>query len=124
MGQEEVSLKQECLGKIISVTLHFIGSDLNVMIAGGDKEHIGSVSIALPRESISGEGKSATVSTYVYSGHKDDVIGNEFAKVLSAKLQCKVVVCCGIHYDNIDKDRLEIIVNTCNELLINVQRRL
>ncbi len=124
MEQGEIRLQRECLGSMISVTLHFSGRDLNVVIAGGDKEHIGSVSIAAPRESLSGEGKSATVSTYVYSGHKDDVVGNEFAQVLCKKLQCKVVVCCGIHYDNIDQEKLNMIVNTCNELLINVMKRI
>ena len=124
LEQEQIKLQQECLGKIITVTLSFVGRDLNVIIAGGDKEHIGSVSIAVPRESLTGEGKSATVSSYVYTGHKDDVIGNEFAKALCTKLQCKVVVCCGIHYDDVEMVKLKMITDTCKELLNSVIRML
>ncbi len=120
MEQGQIRLWQECLGKTITVMLNFVGRDLNVVIAGGDKEHIGSVSIAVPRESLTGDGKSATVSTFVYTGHKDDVVGNEFAKCLCTRLQCRVVVCCGIHYDGAEKDELQEVVRVSKILLEQV----
>ncbi len=124
MGREQIRLWRECLGKTITVALHFVGGDLNVVITGGDKEHIGSVSIAAPRESLTGDGKSSTVSTFVYTGHKDDVVGNEFAKCLCTQLQCRVVVCCGIHYDDVDTEKLNAVMEACRKLLDDVTKKL
>lgn len=88
----------------LHVKLHVekMGEDLCVTICGGDRPHIGSIAIADPRESLSGDGSiSATVSTFNFTGHKDDVVANRIAFALSAKQNCRVVVLCGLHYNSI-----------------------
>lgn len=85
----------------ILVRAERMGRDICVQISGGDSPHIGSVSIAEPRNSLDGSGRgAATVSTYNYVGHKDHFVSDPVAEKLSAALQCRVVVLCGIHYDN------------------------
>ncbi len=105
----------------ITIEMTALGADLNVVIAGGEKPHIGSVSMAVPRESLSGTGRSATVSTYVYTGHKDDVIGNMYAETLCIKYNCKVVVTCGIHYDHIDNDGIRQVYAEMKKVLEEIE---
>ncbi|MGL5511886.1 MAG: hypothetical protein ACRDBM_01430 [Sporomusa sp.] len=91
-------------GVNLRVCAVWAGSDLCVVITGGDCPHIGSISIGIPRPSLRQGGTlSATVSTFNMEGHKDDHIGNLFAHRLSAEFSCKTVVTCGIHVDNADE---------------------
>ena len=84
------------------------GRDLNVTVTGGSSPHIGSVSLAVPRPSLRGDGStSATVSTLNLTGHKDGELGDEFARALSSVLNCVTVVTCGVHTDGLDAAGIE-----------------
>lgn len=87
----------------VQVHAEKMGEDLCVTICGGDRAHIGSVAIAEPRESMSGDGlMSSTVSTFNFTGHKDDTVANRVAHELATRMGTRVVVLCGLHYDSID----------------------
>jgi len=92
------------------------GEDLCVIVTGG-MAHIGSVSMAVPRESLDGGKNSSTVSTFNFTGHKDDVIGNRFASQLCSKICHHVSVICGVHFDNCTAQMIELIIQTSDELL-------
>lgn len=111
------------LDRPIDIEITWVGEDLSVLVTGGDKPHIGSISMATPRESLTGIGQSATVSTFVYPGHKDDVVGNQFAKALCVKHGCKVVVTCGIHYKGIGLEGLKLIDQKLKQFLIETERK-
>ena len=84
----------------IHVHTEEMGDGLCVNIYGGDKAHIGSVAIAEPRPSLTGDGSiSATVSTYNCVGHKDGEVADTVAHALASRLNRRTVVVCGIHYD-------------------------
>lgn len=105
----------------ISAQAEFMGCDLCVRICGGDVPHIGSVSIAEPRESLDGSGKGATtVSTYSYVGHKDYFVSNCVAEELSAELQSRVVVICGIHYDNITPEQVDSVMVLAKQIAADI----
>lgn len=88
----------------VHVHVEEMGCHLCVTIAGGDQPHIGSVAIAEPRPSLTGDGNSSsTVSTYNFSGHKDDEVANRAAHALAARLDRRTVVLCGLHYANVDQ---------------------
>ncbi len=96
-----------------------VGDELCLIVSGGDTPHIGSVSIAVPRPSLSDPAKiSATTSTYNFVGHMDDKIGNLFAEKLAAFLNKKIVVTCGIHVNNISEDQM-VLVKSLAERLLN-----
>lgn len=91
----------------LRVQLHTeqMGNDLCITICGGDKPHIGCVAVAEPRRSLSGDGTtSATVSTFNFSGHKDDTVANAVAHRVASRLECRVVVLCGLHYDFFNRE--------------------
>lgn len=95
---------------LIHVHTETMGDGLCVNIYGGDRAHIGSVAIAEPRPSLTGDGRiSATVSTYNCVGHKDGEVADTMAQVLASRLNCRTVVVCGIHYDTVSKELFEAI---------------
>lgn len=104
-------------GKPIRAELYRIGEDYLAVIAGGDKAHAGSLSAALPYESPNGGKRSATVSTYVFPEHKDDRIGNRFAKELALVTGRHTAAVCGVHYDGLNRKEIEEILALGEELL-------
>jgi gallate decarboxylase subunit D len=86
-----------------------MGDHLLVTLSGG-KAHIGAVSLAEPNSpgnhSVS---KSASVSTLTRTNHKEDVIARNTASNISSHLGIPVLVCCGIHLDEITVDEIEDI---------------
>ncbi len=103
----------------IRVHMEEMGEELCVTISGGDRAHIGSVAIAEPRESLTGDGTaSATVSTYNFPGHKDDIIANEVARSLTSATGHRCVCLCGIHYDRFSEELYTKLL-TLQEQILN-----
>ncbi len=100
-----------------------MGEDLLIAVTGGNRPHIGCVSIGLPRPGLSGSSKtSSTVSTYNRVGHKDDVIGNRITAELCSSLNVPVVVACGIHIDNIQEHDFEVLQSLTSELICALKK--
>ena len=97
-----------------------IGQDLLVAIWGGEKAHIGAVSMAQPRPSLSDPAaRSSTASVFCFLGHKEDTLAKAAAEVLAASLNTNVVVTAGIHWDNIDQRGIEKVVRN-SEILVHM----
>ena len=98
-------------GLRVSLSVRAMGEDLCVTVCGGDRPHIGSVVIAQPRASMERENEwSATVSTYNFTGHKDDAVAAGMAHSIASALRRRVVVLCGIHYDTVTPPLLREIM--------------
>ena len=88
-----------------------IGQDFLVAIYGGEKPHIGAVSVAQPRASLKDpEIISATASVICLPGHKEDELVKAASEILSAALNTSVVVTAGIHWDNINEEGIQKII--------------
>jgi hypothetical protein len=115
------SFEKEYLGRVVRATVESVGKDLCITVTGGTG-HIGSVSIALPRPSLNKTGEnSATVSTFNVTGHLDNIIGDAFAKRMASKLNCRVAVICGIHFDDFGETAPAEIGETANLLLKDIE---
>jgi len=97
-----------------------LGEDYNISLYGGDKAHIGSVVLAIPRESLTGQGISVTSSVLNCMGHKDEVLAKMFAEKTAISKQAKVVCACGVHIDDINEEQLQNIIEMSKELLQDV----
>nr|WP_310443134.1 hypothetical protein [Tissierella sp.] len=98
----------------------FCGKDVSVCIFGGDVPHIGAVSVAVPRKSLTGDGSnSASASVICITGHKEDELARLIALRLSSKWQCNVTVSVGVHVDDAKKDDIDIIGRNIEELVRN-----
>ncbi len=101
----------------LSAEVTRIGSDLLVVISGGDKPHIGSVAVAMPRPSLQNRRvMSATSSVYNLPGHKDQVIAQRVSEVLSSRLNCNVVVTAGFHLDDISQKGVKRVLENTEKL--------
>ena len=109
-----IEITKEIFGYPITVTAKPAGSDWNVIILGGCIPHVGSVSLA---EYQSG---TVTMRTLLRDEHKDQIVGDRFARVLSGHCRCTVCVSCGIHFDSPSSEELNRIVSATEELLIEL----
>ena len=100
--------------------VRLIGRDLLFAIWGGDKPHIGAVSVARPRPSLKDPGNtSATASVICLSGHKEDELAKAASEHLAATLNTNVVVTAGIHWDNIDEEGIRMVIKN-SKILVNL----
>lgn len=85
-----------------------IGDDLQILMWGGSRPHIGCVVLASPRPSLRGDGqRSSTSSVINRSGHKDEQICRTVAEQVAAATGRTVVCSGGFHVDGIQKSQLQ-----------------
>ncbi len=104
-------------GLFIRADLIPMGKDITLAVYGGDVPHVGSVVIAQPRQSLTGNGISATSSVYNLLGHKDEEVARVFAETLAKERMCTVVCACGIHVEEISKEQIGLVRDCCGRLL-------
>ena len=90
-----------------SLTVTSVGEDIHILFSGGDRPHIGCTVMAVPRESLTGDGSiSVTSSVMNLTGHKDEAVCRELAEVWCRKTG-RVTVCTGgFHVDNITAEQI------------------
>lgn len=95
-----------------------LGDDLLLAVTGGERHHIGSASVSVPRPSLLDPSKmSSTTSTINLVGHKDNFAGDRISGQLSAALNKNVVVVCGIHVDNIGSEGIDRVLALTDRLI-------
>jgi len=100
--------------------VRLIEQDLLVAIWGGEKPHIGAVSVAQPRPSLKyPEVMSATASVICLLGHKENELAKAASEILAAALNTSVVVTAGIHWDNISKDGIQKVIKN-SQILVDL----
>lgn len=85
-----------------------IGDDLQILMWGGSRPHIGCVVLASPRPSLRGDGqRSSTSSVINRSGHKDEQICRTVAEQVAVATGRTVVCSGGFHVDGIQKSQIQ-----------------
>lgn len=93
-----------------------LGADVALAIQGGNAPHIGCTVLAIPRPSLTGHGRSATVSTLNRTGHKDDILAVPIAKTVATELDCVVSCTCGFHVDQASPQLIEQITQVADQI--------
>lgn len=102
-----------------------IGSDLLVAIWGGEKPHIGAVSVAQPRLSLKDPARiSASASVFCFVGHKEDDLAKAASQKLASALNTPVVVTAGIHWDNLNADGIQRVIQNSDRLTDQIIKKL
>lgn len=78
-------------GRPIICQVTDLDGDISVLVHGGDRSHIGAVSIA---------GPDMETLTHSFPGHKEQLITAPWAEKIAAKSGKQVCVQAGVHYDN------------------------
>ncbi|MBU2514155.1 hypothetical protein KJ966_22700 [bacterium] len=93
-----------------------LGQDLTIIISGG-ASHIGSLSHTKKQG-------DETTYRYTYPTHRDDVIVDKAIRELQQAIEGELLVVGGIHYDDISKEQIEIIVKNSDDLLEEIKNDL
>lgn len=95
-----------------------LGPDLLVVIWGGDRPHLGAVAIARPKPSPKDSPSGSEVSlVFCFPGHRDDVVARAAAERLAEALGRSVTVTAGIHWDHIDADGIQRVIDNGRALI-------
>ncbi len=109
----------------IEAEARIIGKDILVTVWGGTHPHIGSVAVAVPRNSLADPAQiSATSSVINLVGHKDDAVARLFSERTAAYFNRNCIATAGIHIDNADKEEIELIIKTCEALCSRILTKL
>jgi hypothetical protein len=92
----------------IEARTHVLDDGIHVLVIGGCRTHVGAVSYAFPGQ---------PVETVQFPTHRDGAVSERWAKTLCERMNCPVVVNCGIHYDNVTKADIMEIVKATDALL-------
>ncbi len=94
-----------------------MGDHLLVAVTGGEA-HIGAAALAEPYTSRKGPGNTGvSLSVLTRTTHKEDAIAREMAFGLASAGKVPVLVCCGIHVDDITPVEVEEINRNADTLL-------
>ena len=106
-----IDISREIFGHLIKVSACPAGDDWNIIITGGCSPHVGSVSLA--------EYQDGTIQlrNLLRDEHKDQLVGDRFAREIALHCRCTACVSCGIHFDGPNADDLKQIVSVTDELL-------
>ena len=123
MRQDELAVRRFELGvegslyKVEAVCVE-VGADLVVVIGGGQRYHCGAVGLSLSLPSLK-EADRLTQSTYQLPvpGHKEEALAREGSRELARLLERNVVVCVGIHEDDLSKDGIQRYTEAYNALV-------
>lgn len=104
----QFTLTRELMGAPITAHAICLPNGLQVMVYGGTLPHIGAVSVADPQ---------GNVTTQQFPTHKDGVVSERWARVLSTTGYCPAVVTAGIHYDDLSQEQIDQVVVLTGDML-------
>lgn len=97
------------LEKEVRICCYSTECGINVMVEGGDQGHIGAVAIVAP---------DVPMQVVAIPSHKETVICERWAAELFEKFHVPVVVEAGVHFDDIEKSKIEIVLERLEEALL------
>lgn len=102
-----IEIKREYKRIHISLKAIKMGEDLCVILTGGDKPHLGAVTV----------GSSLTdLKTSTFEGHKENLLTEILGNILRKDYSGNFVICCGIHLDYISKDEIDDVLYLCGSM--------
>lgn len=103
----------------LHIRLTRVGEDIQILIWGGDRPHIGCCVMAVPRPSLTGEERTGVTSSVMNRiGHKDEAICRTVAEYV-AKTRGAVTVCLGgFHIDDLSEEQVREVIETVKSMEI------
>ena len=89
----------------------------SLVIFGGEKPHIGTAVITVPRPSLKTHTQLSTTSSVInLVGHKDEFIAKKAAEKLAIKLKRVTCVTAGVHIKDASSRELKILIRNADKL--------
>ena len=104
------------LAVVGSLTLNDGGGVLQLY--GGTSEHVGSVTVSVPRPSLMDRNRTSVTSSVInLPSHKEEMVGRPAAEMLAVALDRPVVCVAGIHVDEATDEDLMLLTKHCEEVV-------
>jgi len=82
----------------------FMGEDLVILISGGDRPHLGTITAGARLEPI---------RTVQLQTHKEFYITEEVSILLRKQFPGNFAICSGVHLNDIQKDEIKLLTDIC-----------
>lgn len=106
------------LGTKLTMEISQLGEDYHILLTGGTKPHIGCTVLAIPRQSLTGNGKlSSTSSVINLPGHKDEQICRYLAEQFASQNNAVVVCTGGFHMDNMNPEQIRQVMKAVQKMV-------
>lgn len=112
MTAEKIITRQLSFSQL-TIEIKPVGADILILVRGGDKPHIGSAVLAVPRKSLRDENLSCTSSVLNVAGHKDETICRYLAESFCRKYNAVTVCTGGFHCDNLTPAQIQEVIDAC-----------
>ena len=94
-----------------------------LQLYGGTFEHVGSVTVSVPRPSLlDGNRTSVTSSVINLLSHKEELVGRPAAEMLAVTLDRPIVCVAGIHGDEASDDELVVLSKNSEAVVRELMR--
>lgn len=107
----ELMLEQGKGRSWVSLSWSWSGRDLSVTLLGGERPHIGAVSLAFCQDG------GVEVQTISVPGHREEALTADCARKLAAVLSCTVQVSGGIHIDCASSQEILLLCKNAESLV-------
>ena len=98
--------------------LTLTGGGCVLQLYGGTHEHVGSVTVSIPRPSLADKERTSVTSSVInLLSHKDEVVSRPAAEMLAIALDRPVVCVAGIHVDGASSEDVAILVRHSEEVV-------
>ena len=115
MKVENKIIRRQLSFSELTIEIKSVGADILILVTGGDKPHIGSAVLSVPRPSLRDENKiSCTSSILNVTGHKDETICRYLAETFCKKYNAVTICTGGFHCDNLTPAQIQEVVDACN----------
>lgn len=106
-----MTLEETILNRRVTCTVTRLDEGIHVLLTGGDKGHIGAVSVCDP---------DVQPETTTLPGHKEQYITIPWSQAIANAARQRCCVVCGIHYDNATQAEIKTIMTGTDRLLRQV----
>lgn len=114
MKVENKIIRRQLSFSELTIEIKCVGEDILILVTGGDKPHIGSAVLAIPRPSLREENKiSCTSSILNVTGHKDEKICRVLAETFCKKYNAVTICAGGFHCDNLTLAQIQEVIDAC-----------
>lgn len=123
-GMEQFEVKRRLSGCDICAQVTKLEEGITVLLVGGERSHVGALTIAEPEADSFGDAGKISVQTVDFPGHRERVLSEKWAASIAEQKRCRTIVQAGIHYDSATKGQIQEILRVADELLLEVQQRI
>ena len=113
-------------GKLaVTGALTLTGGGVVLQLYGGTLEHVGSVTVSVPRPSLEDKERTSVTSSVInLLSHKEELVGRPAAEMLAVVLGLPVVCIAGLHVDGATNDELRVMTKNSEDVVRMLVERL